>query len=69
MTGPELKAAREEMRLSVNDMARALGYANIENANTLIRRYERGEREIPGWIPRLVDMYLRYGVPEEFLAP
>jgi transcriptional regulator with XRE-family HTH domain len=48
VTGPELKAIRQQLGLTLSGFGRALGYNG--NKNTLsvaIRRFESGAREIP----------------------
>lgn len=63
MTGPELKAIRQRLGLSVISMGRALGYGgNDRTVNVQVRRYEGGQRPIPEWIARLAIMYDRNGV-------
>lgn len=69
MTGPELKAIREKLGLSVIQMGRALGYSGNDNTISVqVRRYELGMREIPEWIARLAFMYGKHGVPKRFLG-
>ena len=66
MTGPELKAIRNRLGLSVYAFARALGYQGNDNTvGTQIRRYETNARPIPPWIERLAVCYGRYGIPRE----
>lgn len=68
MTGEEFKAIRDKLGLSVLQMGRTLGYEG--NANTVsvqVRKFEGGTRDIPPWIGRLVFMYGKHGVPDEFL--
>lgn len=68
MTGAEMKAAREKLDLSLYALGVALGYEG--NRNTIqvaIGRYESGERDIPPWIGRLVEMYTNHGVPPQWL--
>ena len=69
MTGDELRQARVALGLSLGQLARACGYASQENGTTLLRRYERGEREVPGWMPRMLIMFERFGVPADFIDP
>jgi transcriptional regulator with XRE-family HTH domain len=69
MTGPDLRAIRTRLGLSVYDFGRALGYQGNDNTvGVQIRRYETGARDVPPWIARLAEMYGRYGVPKEFRA-
>jgi transcriptional regulator with XRE-family HTH domain len=69
LTGEELKAQREELGLSLSQLARACGYASVDNGVTLLRRYERDEREVPPWLPRMLELFRRFGVPPDFIAP
>lgn len=69
MTGPELKAIRKRLGLSVIEMGRAIGYEGSDNTvNVTMRRYEAPNgRTIPPWIARLAIMFDRFGVPEDFV--
>ena len=65
MTGPEFRAIRKHLGLTLYAWGRALGYSG--NRNTIqcaVQRYEKGERDIPPWIAKLAEMYERHGIPE-----
>jgi transcriptional regulator with XRE-family HTH domain len=67
MTGPDLRAIRTKLGLSVYDFGRALGYQGNDNTvGVQIRRFETDAREIPPYLERLAVMYGRYGVPREY---
>jgi transcriptional regulator with XRE-family HTH domain len=69
MTGPELRAIRHSLGLSLVGMGRALGYQGTDKTlNAQVHKYECGERTIPPWIARLAAMYGRHGVPKEWAA-
>ena len=69
MTGPELRAIRQLLGLSLVGRGRALGYqGSAKTLNAQIHRYEAGERPVPPWIARLAAMYARHGVPREWAA-
>ena len=68
MTGPELRAIRLGLGLSLSKWGRALGYSGDRQVlASAMHRYEAGEREVPEWIARLAVMYQRHGVPDDFL--
>ena len=68
MTGPELKALRLSLGLSVPQMGRALGYQGSNLVQGIaVRRYESGNRVIPTWIGRLATMFAKHGVPQGWL--
>lgn len=54
MTKEDLKAARHKLGLSCNELAHALG---VSDGRT-VRRWEAGEREIPGPVIRLIAIWL-----------
>jgi DNA-binding transcriptional regulator YiaG len=58
MTADEYKAAREELGLYNVELARKLGI-NLRTA----QRYEAGGRRIPENIARLLQMYIKHGIP------
>lgn len=67
MTGPEMQAIRKRLGLSTIELGRAMGYVGADNTvSVTIRRYESGGREIPPWLARLLVMFDRHGVPEDF---
>lgn len=71
MTGPEMKAIRDRLGLSATELGRAFGYAGSDvSVKMAIHRFEstgKTAREIPPWLARLLVMFDRHGVPEEFL--
>lgn len=68
MTPQEMKAIRKRLRLSVFELGQACGHTGKqETVNTTIRRYENGSRDIPPVMARLLTMFDRYGVPDDFL--
>jgi transcriptional regulator with XRE-family HTH domain len=69
MDGAELKRIRKSLRLSTTELARAFGHAGKrETISKTIRTYEAGMRPVPEYLARLATMFLRHGVPPEFLA-
>ncbi len=58
MNADEYKAAREQLGLSNYALAPKLGI-NLRSA----QRYEQGERRIPENIARLLQMYVKHGIP------
>lgn len=54
MTPEEFKAARHELGLSANEMAKALGLSDGRS----VRRFESGERDISGPVVVLVGVML-----------
>lgn len=62
MTEPDLKTIRHRLGLTVEQMARALGYTG-DNSATQLRRYESGNRDAPEYIRRLALMFFWHGVP------
>lgn len=69
MTGPELRAIRKQLGLSLVAMGQALGYqGSAKTLNAQVHKYETGERPIPPWIARLASMYARHGVPDEWAS-
>jgi transcriptional regulator with XRE-family HTH domain len=51
MTGAELKAIRQALRLTLSGFGTALGYRGNKNTRSVqIRRLESGARPIPPWI-------------------
>lgn len=69
MTGAELRVVREALGLSLSQLARACDYASTDNGVTLLRRYEKGERDVPPWLPRMLELFRRHGVPPDFIEP
>ncbi|WP_157959915.1 helix-turn-helix domain-containing protein [Devosia submarina] len=67
MTGAEMQAIRKRLGLSTVQLGRAIGYVGADNTvSVTVRRYESDGRDIPPWIARLLIMFDRHGVPEEF---
>jgi transcriptional regulator with XRE-family HTH domain len=67
MTGEEMKTIRKRLGLSTVELARAMGYVGADNTvSVTVRRYESGGREIPPWLARLLIMFDRFGVPDDF---
>ena len=56
MTGPELKAAREALDYSIEEMAEALRLG--PNGSTSLREMERGKRPISGPIQVAVELMI-----------
>jgi hypothetical protein len=64
MTGPEMRAIRDELGLSAVQLGRAFGYeGNDQTLGPLISRFETGARPIPTYLVRLLLLFQRYGVP------
>lgn len=64
MTPAEIKSARQRLGLTQRQFAEALGLRG-GNARSY-RRYEQGDRDIPGPVARLVTIYLDHGIPSSF---
>lgn len=55
MQGAEMKQIRERLGMTELQLARAIGYTGTDrNDDTRIREYERGKKQIPLYIARLV---------------
>lgn len=55
MQGKEMRAIRERLGMTELQLARALGYTGTDrNDDTRIREYERGKKQIPLYVARLV---------------
>lgn len=55
MQGSEMKVIRERLGMTELQLARAIGYTGTDrNDDTRIREYERGKKQIPLYIARLV---------------
>lgn len=68
MTGPEFRAIRKKLGLTLWEWGLVLGYRGTRNTiQGDIREYESGEREIRPMLARLALMYLRHGVPRDFV--
>lgn len=57
MTSEELKAARRALKLSAEGFARLVG---VQSGRT-VRRWERGDRDVPGTVERLLDALAEMG--------
>lgn len=70
VTPQEMKRIRKELGLSHLQLGRACGHlGENETVNRTMRRYEALEEgEIPPVMGRLLTMFDRYGVPEDFLG-
>ena len=70
MTGPELKAIRNRLGLSVVQMGRAIGYEGADKSvAVMIHRLEAPNgRPIPPYVVRLAIMFDLWGVPPEYLG-
>ncbi|QYO75673.1 helix-turn-helix domain-containing protein [Devosia salina] len=66
-TGDDMKRIRHELELSTLELARVIGYVGADSTVAVtIRRYESGQRPIPPWLARLMLMFERHGVPDDF---
>lgn len=65
MTGPEFRAIRQALGLTLMEFGRALGYRG-QNQAIAMSKMEAGASEITIRTARLAEMYRRHGVPEEF---
>jgi DNA-binding transcriptional regulator YiaG len=54
MTPLELKAARKTLGLTQGELARALGMSG----DRIVRRWESGERPVPGPVARMVRVFI-----------
>lgn len=60
MQGNEMKDIRERLGMTELQLARAIGYTGTDrNDDTRIREYERGKKQIPLYIARLVWLMAR----------
>ena len=67
MKPEELKQIRAKLELSGLQFGRALGMGGTDNTvNVQIYDMESGKRPIPERTARLVRMFQRFGVPEDF---
>ena len=65
--GRELRRLRDQLNLTRDEFALALGFEGTETTNRqTIRRFENGEREIPLKVARLAWMYVQHGVPAQW---
>ncbi|HXF46873.1 MAG TPA: hypothetical protein VNK91_12225 [Burkholderiaceae bacterium] len=68
MTGPELRAIRQRLGLTLYAFGLALGYRGSRNAvQVTVARLESGRARITPQVERLATMYARRGVPREFM--
>lgn len=66
MNSAEFRSIREKLGLGVVEFGRAIGYAGNDNTVSVrVRRFEDG-KEISPVIARLVRMFDRFGIPDEF---
>jgi hypothetical protein len=61
MTGRQYKATLKALKLSTNGAGKPLGITPRQSF-----RYASGENEIPLMAERLLEMFKRHGVPEEW---
>lgn len=63
----DMVAARKTLELSAPQLGRALGFKGGDKSLAVqISRYESNARPVPGRVARLVVMFLRFGVPDDF---
>lgn len=64
-----VKEARRSSGLPAADFARALGYRlrNRQLARQQIEDLETGRKPVTGIVERLCLMFLRFGIPDDFL--
>lgn len=69
MTAETFRATRERLGMSQGDFAVALGYrsADRKNLRQQVNDMEGGRKPITAQIERLVTMFDRFGVPQDFL--
>lgn len=67
MTGPEFRAIRQQLGLTLMEWGRALGYQG-DNPQVTVSRLEAEGQPITRQVARLAEMYRRHGVPDEFLT-
>lgn len=68
MSPEDFKQARREAGLSTYAWGYALGLSGNRNTIGLaVRRMEKGEQDIRGTMIRLIEMFRRHGVPDDFL--
>ena len=66
-TGDDMQRIRHQLELSTLELGRVIGYEGADDTvRVTIRRYESGRRPIPPWLGRLILMFERFGVPEDF---
>lgn len=65
MTDP--RAIRARLGLSQQELGRALGYTGKpQSLRTAVMKFESGVRPLPSAVERLLIMFDRHGVPEEW---
>lgn len=63
MTGPELKAIREKLGLSLTEWGRVLGYqGSNDTVRALMHKYENGSRTIPPMLAILAKIIGHIGL-------
>jgi hypothetical protein len=69
VTGPELRAIRKRLGLTLWQMGQAIGYGGKRrNIANQIRQFEAGVRPVPVPVGRLVYMFDKHGVPPHFVS-
>ena len=69
MTPAELRKARYAVNLSQAELGKALGYGGAAGARgQQVYKMEAGRKPIREPMARLVEMFVRHGVPPEYLA-
>lgn len=65
-----VREARRKARLSQADFGIALGYRHSERASvrTQVNDMEKGRKPVSPIVARLVEMFRRFGVPEDFIS-
>mgnify|MGYP002784895517 CR=1 FL=1 len=66
MTGYDLKAARNQLGLGVDALARAMRLGS--DGGRTVRRWEEGERPVPGWAAFIIGLLLSREWPEDWPA-
>ena len=64
-----MREARRKLSLSAGEMSAALGYSqkNKHHARQHVYDIEAGRKPIGPATVRLVEMFIRYGVPADFI--
>jgi DNA-binding transcriptional regulator YiaG len=67
MTADELKAARHRLGLSVEGLAKAMRLGG--DGGRTIRKWEDGEKPVPGWAAFIIGLILSREWPTDWPAP
>lgn len=66
MTGPELATIRKSLGLTTEALGRAIYGTEGASASVSVRRLEARQDAIPTNIARLVEMFVKHGIPKKY---